>query len=210
MIDPKSVTKFDRTNSELQEFWLFACCVAGKTAATQARLLENFLISLPAPDCTPFDRIQWAYLETAGKPECGLLQRIQQSRLGQYNRLYNCFRQSTKLDLRMCGIADLEAIVGVGPKTSRFFLMHSRPNQRLAALDTHILKHLRQTGHVVPTATPSNPKVYSQLEAAFLALADEAGETPADYDLRIWNSYTKGNRDGTQDGYPARQSTEVD
>ena len=43
MIDPRKVTKFDRTLEELEEFMLFAIVVAGKNAFQQARKLEQFL-----------------------------------------------------------------------------------------------------------------------------------------------------------------------
>ena len=46
MIDPSDVTKYDRTEEELEEWLLFCIVAAGKTAKTQARLLENFLTSL--------------------------------------------------------------------------------------------------------------------------------------------------------------------
>jgi hypothetical protein len=43
MIDPRDVTKFDRTQAELEEYWLFCIVAAGKTAMTQARLLDAYL-----------------------------------------------------------------------------------------------------------------------------------------------------------------------
>ena len=183
MIDPNDVTKFDRSEAELQEFWLFACVVAGKTAKTQARLLEGFLTALPEPHNTPFNRVERAYLD-------GLLdERLRESRLGQYNRLSKCFVESLKVDLQTASVQDLERIHGIGPKTARFFLMHSRPNQRIAALDTHILKFLKEKEHTDITMTPASSKKYLELELRFLELADLAQMSPADFDLQIWKSY---------------------
>jgi thermostable 8-oxoguanine DNA glycosylase len=181
MIDPNDVTKFDRSEAELQEFWLFACVVAGKTAKTQARLLEGFLTALPKHH-TPFGRIERAYPD--------LYERLRESRLGQYNRLHKCFVESLKVDLRAATVEELERIHGIGPKTARFFLMHSRPHQRIATLDTHILKFLRANGIDAPLVTPSSSKTYMKLEQAFLKLADAAGKSPADYDLEIWRRHS--------------------
>jgi thermostable 8-oxoguanine DNA glycosylase len=116
---------------------------------------------------------------------------MKEAHIGQYTRLVRCWRESLSLDLRNDPVEAFEAIHGVGPKTARMFMMHSRPDQRLAAIDTHVLKHLRANGHDVPSATPSSGKLYRKLEEAFLALADEAGESPADYDLRVWKSYAR-------------------
>lgn len=183
MIDPSDVIKFDRTDAELQEWWLFSVLVAGKTAITQARLLDAFLIDNGwVPGQQPFDVIRRMVAN-------GTLEfRMREARLGQYTRLVRTFSDSLMLDLATCSLEQLEAVHGVGPKTARMFLMHSRPGQRVAALDTHILKHLGEHGHAVPKATPTGVK-YRELELAFLALADAAGQTPADYDLAVWKSY---------------------
>ncbi len=141
LVDPSDVIKFDRTDDELELFWLFCGVVAGKTASTQAKLLDAFLESLPSVATSPFTRIRDAAY--AGE----LLEHLRLSRLGQYNRLYAFMWSSSRdLNLRTCTVEDLEAIHGCGPKTARFFIMDTRPNQRLAAIDTHVLKHLRANG----------------------------------------------------------------
>jgi hypothetical protein len=201
LVDPRDVTKFDRTDSELQLFWLFCIVVAGKTASTQARLLDEFLTALPVAredvfsvrlggPSTPFARIHHAFVEGP------LYEALKASRLGQYGRLYNAMKESVTrvLDLRTCTVTDLEAVYGVGPKTARMFLMHTRPNQRVAALDTHVLKHLAANGHTVPKATPSSSRQYADLEQAFLALADAAGQSPADYDMAVWKQYSSSSK----------------
>lgn len=176
LIDPTQVINFNRTDSELETFWLFCLVVAGKTAKTQARLLNNFLTDLGSD--SPFVMIG---LLTRDE----LLNRIKLSRLGQFNRLTNAFRQSLTLDLRNATVDDLENITGVGPKTARMFLMMSRPNQQFAALDTHILKYLGSRGITVPKTTPSGRK-YQELEKTFLKFAHESKMTVAEFDLMIW------------------------
>lgn len=187
LVDPSDFTDFNRSDEELQVAWLFALSVAGKTARTQARLLEGFLDSLEAPG-SPFDRITWAVVTET------LDSHLRASRLGQYNRLNRAFRESLSLDLRTCTLDELEAIHGVGPKTARLFLMHTRPGMRYAAIDTHVLKLLRENGYDAPKATPTGRK-YRELEQAFLKLADEAGMSPADYDLATWVRYSRQIKD---------------
>lgn len=184
LIDPDRITNFKRTEPELQLFWLFCIVVAGKTAKTQALALERFLNNIPGD--TPFDKIAYAW--THGT----LRRRLESARLGQYARLEAAFAGSLRLNLKTCAIKDLEAIQGIGPKTSRFFVMHSRRNQRVAALDTHILKHLRAEGVEAPKTTPSASKRYRELEEKFLALVDKSGMSVADYDLQVWKSYANG------------------
>lgn len=185
-VDPTEVICYDRSAFDLELFWLFCLVVAGKTAKTQARLLDNFLTSLdPADpdDDTPFMRVEKAAEQGV------LLEKIKESRLGQYNRLVRAFEQSVDLNLRTCTVEDLEAIHGVGPKTARMFLMFTRRDARYAALDTHVLKYLRSRGVEVPKATPPAGPRYRELEEQFLAFADEAGKPVAEFDLEIWKFY---------------------
>jgi hypothetical protein len=189
LIDPNDVIDFNRSDSDLELFWLFCGVVAGKTAKTQARLLDNFLTDLVPPhgriNDTPFGRIHRALKQ--GK----LLDKIIESRLGQFNRLHGFMRDSLLLDLKNCSVSDLEAVHGCGPKTARMFLMFTRPNQKFAALDTHVLKFLATKGHEVPKATPPAGPRYRALEKEFVKLAEEAKMTVADFDLMIWKSYAK-------------------
>lgn len=181
MIDPSNFTNFNRTYFELEETWLFSVAVAGKTAKTQARLLDAMLNEMPGR--TPFAKIHNAV--TRGT----LLQYLKDSGLGQYNRLERCYRESLTLDLAHDPLEKFEAIFGVGPKTARMFLMHSRPDQQFAAIDTHILKHLRAKGIDAPLTTPPSGPTYRRLEQAFLKLARRARKSAADYDLQVWRMY---------------------
>ena len=189
MISPENITNFNRTEAELEEFLLFAILVAGKSAKTQAKKLEAFLsfktnLGLPS-DTTPFQ-----FLEFLNKGVCVCLT-IRLHKLGQYKRLENAFRGilEFKGKLSTITIDELESIKGIGSKTSRFFILHSRPNQQIAVLDTHILKWLNNLGYNVPKSTPSK-KYYTIIENYFLDEADKRQTTPANLDLHIWTDYS--------------------
>jgi hypothetical protein len=189
LVDPNNVINFNRSKAELELWWLFSAVVAGKTASTQARLLDRFLSDLPSLHENhahrPFMRIGGALAQGI------LLDRLKTSGLGQYNRLCRQFTESLNLNLQTCTVEDLEAIHGCGPKTARMFLMMSRPDQRFAALDTHVLKHLNANGIEAPKATPPAGKTYRRLEEEFLKLADAAEMPVADYDLMVWRKYSQ-------------------
>lgn len=183
MIDPSKVTKFNRTHEELEEFVLFTICVAGKTAKIQAKKLDQFLRNNDGLD-EPFKCIKRLIKEDR------LMNEIKKVKLGQYSRLYESFKQISNLNLKTCTIQDLEKIKGIGPKTARFFMLHSRPNQKIAVLDTHILKYMGSLGIKVPKSTPAGKK-YQELENKFIQLAESKGKNIADFDLEIWNYYSR-------------------
>jgi hypothetical protein len=182
LVDPSIVTNYHRTDAELELYWLFCQVVAGKTARTQAKSLERFL--LMENTGSPFDRIRTMVRNDT------LVDNLKESRLGQYTRLAAGFSESVSLNLRTVDVAGLKAITGVGDKTARFFLIHSRPNQEIAVLDRHIVKYLGTLGYDVPEGTPS-PKQYPVLEQAFLTEAKKVNMTPADFDLMLWNQFSK-------------------
>lgn len=182
MIDPTKITDFKRTEQELEELLLFCILVAGKTAAIQAKKLEWFL----QQDKTrsPFDLLRH-YIKKGI-----LLEKIQEAKLGQYSRLVRAFVQVLELDVFNCTVEELEAITGIGPKTARFYILHSRKNQQVAVLDTHVLKWLRdELGLQAPKSTPS-AKQYLILEKAFLNYCKANKKNPAIFDLEIWNKYS--------------------
>jgi thermostable 8-oxoguanine DNA glycosylase len=178
MIDPNQVTNFNRTSAELQEFILFCAVVAGKSAHQQAHKLNWFLDTGTGE---PFEKIE----------QMDLMQRLKESKLGQYNRLHTVFTQIVFLDLEYCTVEQLEAIPGIGQKTSRFFVTHSRPNQNYAILDTHILAWMKSIGHQnIPKSTPQG-KRYQEIEQLFLQEAKKRDMTPADLDLQIWKERSR-------------------
>ena len=188
-INPKKITDFNRTKADLELFAIFAVCVAGKKAQQTADKVNDHFrdTETPTKRLTPFEtikslvkiRVFGAYLQMA--------------KFGQYKRIYRALRDLAEsgIDLKTCTVEDLEAIHGIGPKTSRFIIMHSRPNQRLATLDTHILRWMRDQGIETPKATPQSRKLYQKLEQKFLTLCDKCAILPSQLDLKIWKQYSK-------------------
>jgi len=181
MIDPHNITNFSRTQYELEEFMLFCICVPNKSANRVKYLLEELLQMSNA--LTPFEKIKDLSIN------CVLTKSLHSIKIGQYKKLHRALFGISALnpDLRKCTPQELERIHGIGPKTSRYFILHSRPGQKLAVLDRHILNYLKSLGHDVPTTTPSS-KRYVEIERIFLSEADKQGKTPAELDLEIWNA----------------------
>jgi hypothetical protein len=181
MINPKTVTNPYRERRELEEFLLFSIVVAGKNAFVQAKKLDQLLAF---STMSPFETI--CYLDNNGLLESAL----RSVKMGQYKRITSAMRGCAyllkPLSLRYVDLSLLESIKGIGMKTARFFAMHSRHNQWLACLDTHILKWLGDRGHDVPKTTPSGDK-YLKLEKIFLGYCMAMNMSPAQLDLKIWN-----------------------
>lgn len=195
MIDPENITQYNLTDHQLEEQMLFWICAAGKTAKTAAKGLDCFLKNIGGYAVGPFKAIR----KEVAKAQLGLADDIsvmlKACGIGCYEGKAETMRQIAFSDynLRLCGPGDLELIKGIGPKTSRCFILHTRRNARVAGLDTHILKFLRSKGHdEVPTSTPTNRKLYAKFEKLFLKYADESGMTPAAFDLEVWKSYAVG------------------
>jgi len=181
MNSPLEITNFNRTDAELQKFWLFCIFVAGKNSDTQLKKLNQFLERAEKENKNPFDYIRENILD--------LRNMLVAARVGQYNRLVKAIEKSIELDLRTCGIKDLINIYGVGPKTARFFLLHTRKDCKYVVLDTHILNWLREHNVDCPKNTPSEPE-YSRLEGvANVLFGVYFDDLPMqDIDLLIWGS----------------------
>lgn len=180
MVDPRDITRFDRSEAELEELILFCAAVAGKTARIIAAALDDFLAAHSG--ATPFDKIR--RLTAAG----ALGEAIRASRLGKHTRLTRLYGElaASGVDLKTCRVDELEAFHGIGPKTARFFILHSRPHQRLVVLDTHILRFLAGQGFGnLPKATPAGQR-YRDIEGEVLAWLDAQGRDPAEFDLETW------------------------
>ena len=186
MIDPHKITNYSRNQNELEEFLIFCTLVPNKPALRTAQVLENLLSSI-SKNISPFDKIRYLLKNNQ------LLSALQKFKTGQYSRIAKCLTQlaNSNLNLKTCSTTDLEYVFGIGPKTSRFFLLHSRKNQKIAVLDTHILKFLRQEMKIsnVPKSTPSKNR-YRELESIFLSIAEKQSKSVADLDLEIWSKYS--------------------
>lgn len=187
VIDPKKITKFDRTEKELQIFLLFAVAVAGKNADTTSRAITK-LLQHCEDEQMPFDFIR-------DLSDVSLHNLLVVSGVGQYGRIEKCFSElaHAKLDLRKCTVKSLEAIHGIGPKTARFFVLHSRRDAKCGVIDRQILKYLREKQvSNVPTNTPGSMKEYRRLENAFIihAKKDFPGLSLAEVDLLLWVKYS--------------------
>ncbi len=181
LIDPKDITNYNRTDSELQSFWIFCILVAGKNSDTTARLVTKLLKD--RGDMTPFEFIKSLKLSE-------LHNYLKAHKTGQYDRIRKALYFSSKLNLRTCTREDLMDVYGVGPKTARFFLLHTREFCDEVVLDTHILRWMRERYGIkeAPKNTPQNPEKYAQYAGLckYLMETHYPGLTLAQADLMIW------------------------
>jgi thermostable 8-oxoguanine DNA glycosylase len=181
VIDPKNITHYNRTDDELQTFWIFCILVAGKNSDTTSRLVAKLLAT--RGDQTPFE-----FIRSFGVIE--FRKYLISNRVGQYDRITRALYTSTRLNLRTCTRDDLMKIHGVGPKTARFFLLHTREFCDEIVLDTHILRWMREKCGVddVPKNTPQNPRKYAGWAGLckYLIEIHYPRLTLAQADLMIW------------------------
>ena len=181
LIDPKNITNYNRTDVELQSFWIFCILVAGKNSDTTARLVTKLLKD--RGDKTPFEFIKSLQLVK-------LHEYIKVCKTGQYDRVRKALYFSAKLDLRTCTRDDLMDVYGVGPKTARFFLLHSREFCDEVVLDTHILNWMRVRCDIkdAPKNTPQVAEKYAKYAGLckYLMETHYPGLTLAQADLMIW------------------------
>lgn len=170
------------SQAELELRLVYAIVVAGKSA----RFANDVILRLfpEAARTAPFEYIR-ELLEDP--PILGL--RLRAARTGKYTVLENALRWLTSCNLDLAAVTpeQLAACPGVGPKTGRFFVVWTRPEERHAVLDVHVLRWLRSQGYDTPTATPSGSR-YAALEGAFLKEADDRGLTPRELDSLIWDA----------------------
>jgi thermostable 8-oxoguanine DNA glycosylase len=190
MVDPYHITNFERSQEELEEFLLFCTFAANKPSLRAAFNTERFLelkLEKETPLSYTYDLLRSGYL----------LPMLEHRKIGPYEQN---FRRLAELAMGVAGptvydmtVESLEGVYGIGPKTARFFILHSRPEQEYAVLDTHILKYLRAIGYTqVPRQTPQNPAFYRALENAFIRDAKEVGRSVAEHDLEVWRLYAEG------------------
>ena len=189
MINPAEVTNYNRTQSELQEFILFCINVAGKKSAIEAPKLEVFIERAKdiTKETSPFNCIRKLI-------KLGRLNEIMHwAKLSPYAQRYNSYVAVAKIkDLQTVTLNRLLQVPGIGLKTARFFLSHSREDFDEPMLDTHILRYLRDQGYTdAPKSTPSNENTYFYFANIFKNIARQLGKSVTDLDLEIWKQYSK-------------------
>lgn len=189
--DPASFSSIGEAKDsarDAQWWFLFAVLVANKSAEQTVRKLDSFLHGVKGS--TPFAKIANIY-------DDGLLEiQLRDVRSGQYKRITAAFVDvvgrvipAFGKDPRKWDLQTLESVPGVGPKTARWFYLLCNPEAKVAALDTHLLKFLRDNGIDAPKATPPKGKRYHELEKVFLRYAEKLGIPPRDLDFMIWTIY---------------------
>ena len=194
-IDPCNITNYNRTDEELQWFWVFSLFVAGKnsdTAVKSCQKLHDYLELEPllhGGGQVPF--YDWYCLSVDDR-----LAALRHSKIGQYGRLQSAMGWSTLQItedpdfLKTCTLEKLLECPGCGNKTARFFLLHSRPDCECLPLDRHILNWMREYFHIpgVPKDTPTNNTRYTEWEHAGRKLIQLSYPwyTLAEADLHIW------------------------
>ena len=188
MINPAEVTNYNRTQYELEEFILFCINVAGKKSAIEAPKLEVFIERAKdiTKESTPFNCIRKLI-------KLGRLNEIMHwAKLSPYAQRYNSYVAVAKIkDLQTVTLNRLLQVPGIGLKTARFFLSHSREDFDEPMLDTHILRFLRDQGYSdAPKSTPTNENTYHYFANIFKNIARQLGKTVTDLDLEIWKQYS--------------------
>ena len=201
-VNPTDITDFNRDTNQLEAFWLFCMFVAGKNSDYASRCLSKMIhaskqLTHKRDDegnlaLTPLGNIEeegiFNYFKSIG--ETGVHNALVANKVGQYTRLTKGVMQSLDLDLSTCTLDDLLKIHGVGNKTARFFLLHTREGCDYAVLDTHILAWLRTHGvEDAPKTTPTDKKVYKTLEKKFRYLSRLIYPflSDAQIDLLVWS-----------------------
>jgi hypothetical protein len=191
-LNPQEITDYSRGLYQLEWFWIFSLFVAGKKSETALAACDRFCCELERMNCRfRLDVIPSHPLSIINQiNDEDLESALRKSRSGQYGRLVKALRQSAGFFLWSMTLEAIEKISGCGPKTARFFLLHSDPNIRCMPLDRHILKWMSSVLKIpgVPVDTPSSPKAYAKWEQTALALVDWIfpAKTIAEADLLIW------------------------
>jgi len=180
-IVPTDITNYNRTDVELESFWIFCILVAGKNSDTTSRLVSKLLSK--RGKMTPFEYIRSLKLVE-------LRNTLVANKTGQYDRIKKALYFSARLDLRTCTRDDLLDIHGVGPKTARFFLLHTREFCDEVVLDTHILNWMRVKCGIkdAPKNTPQKPEKYAKFAGLCKYLIEQhfPGLSLAQADLMVW------------------------
>ena len=186
MIDPTRTTNYQATDQDLQEMIVFWILAAGKSGVLAARIAAHIRTLAETAGLSIF---KWVL-----EREKGYLRRCLRLRgMGCWTSksetideiAWHC--DDGILDLRLSSHEDLQRVRGIGPKTARCFVLHSRRNAKCIGLDTHMLFYLQLKGYEVPHHTPSNEAEYRRIEQFALHQAAVHDMNPAEFDLAVWN-----------------------
>lgn len=167
------------TRGELEWRLIYAAVVAGKSAA-----FANAAVARLRTYGVPPEHRETPIEFLGREPELHL----RAAGTGRYQTLSRMLRElrADPPDLARCAPEDLERYAGVGPKTSRFFILWTRPDANFAVLDRHVLRWLSERGYSgIPRSNPVRG-VYRRIEGFFLREAAKWNLTPRELDLRIW------------------------
>lgn len=169
---------------ELEWKLIYSVIVAGKSAVFTKGAMKRLL-----PSDNGFAEMRSPFRQVRNWIKRGVLaERLREARTGNYTKLQKCLEAicHCAVDLRTCRPQELEQYHGIGPKTSRFFILWTRKNARYAALDVHILRWMAGLGIDVPKQTPQSSSKYLYLEQLFIAEADKRKVLPGELDHAIW------------------------
>ena len=187
MVDPNKITNYDLNDVQLEEMVIFWICVAGKKASTISRALDKVYTNLVAAYGwkSPFNLFK-------GLSELEIANRLWEAGIGCQKTKSKAIKQisNSGFDLKTCTVDNLVSIHGIGPKTARCFILHTRENAQVAGLDTHVLAFLKDLGYEVPKSTPTGKK-YLEIEKLFLNIVNKTNRTVAELDLIIWRVYSQ-------------------
>ena len=172
--------------------------VAGKNADQQALKLERFLGG----------RRPFAFIRASDR-DGTLESRLRESRLGKYSLLGRSFRELSRsgADLGACPWEELTRFPGIGIKSAKFFVLHSRPNEMHGVLDTHVLGWMRDHWEpdgprpaAVPRHSPQDHRNYRFWETVYFGMvtarhhrrANGAAVDWARFDLDLWKERRGG------------------
>jgi len=182
-IDSRAITDYNASKEKLEALIMFWVLAAGKSAKGATRILMELV---DWPD-SPFFQIR----DNFSRPE-GLANKLKLLGCGCHSLKAKAIftLAHSNINLKTCTIDELEVIPGIGRKTSRAFIVHSRKDAQHAIIDTHILKFLKeQKVKDVPKSTPASKREYERLEGEFLKICKEQKRQVAEFDLEIWKSY---------------------
>ena len=167
---------------------LFCICVAGKTASTTSKRLNNFLRKARKDSNLKYGS-PFSCLRHYSEDE--IKERLLASGIGCQTMKGKCIYQivNSKTNLKTCTEDDLVSFHGIKYKTANLFLMHNRENYKGACLDVHILKHINYLGYKTPAQSPSSKKTYKKISRVFFTLCEQYDMMPAELDLKLWRRY---------------------